>query len=50
MREDPTDLTHHEPRGTSLIAIHRARKKLHVNQSNAVKRDEFQICIIIIML
>lgn len=25
-------------------------KKLHVNQSNAVKRDEFQICIIIIML
>ena len=25
-------------------------KKLHVNQSNAVKRDEFQISIIIIML
>ena len=25
-------------------------KKLYVNQSNAVKHDEFQICIIIIML
>ena len=23
-------------------------KKLHVNQSNAVKRDEFQICIVLL--